>query len=60
MKITISYIPPETREADLILCFIKKLFPRAKARKSTSHPPQVCVYLTANSPEKPCGAKKGA
>lgn len=46
MKITVTYIPSETREADLIIRFARSLLPRANVRKSTAHPPQICVYLT--------------
>lgn len=46
MKITITYIPSETREADLILRFAQSQLPGAKVRKSAAHPPLICVYLT--------------
>lgn len=56
MKIVITYIPSETREADLILRFARSILPRAKVRKSAAHPPQICVYLTTNYTQKDCGA----
>ncbi|MDE7262558.1 MAG: hypothetical protein K2N78_10970 [Oscillospiraceae bacterium] len=46
MKITITYIPSEVREADYILRFIRSVLPGAKVRRSSAHPPQICVYLT--------------
>ena len=49
MKITISYIPPEVREADYILRFVRSALPDAKVRRSAAHPPQICVYLTWKS-----------
>ena len=58
MKITISYTPPELREADLILRFARGVLPGAKVRRSAAHPPQICVYLTWNFPGKDCGTKK--
>lgn len=58
MKITVTYIPSETREADLILRFARSLLPKANIRKSTAHPPQICVYLTTSWPQKDCGATK--
>lgn len=58
MKIVITYIPSETREADLILRFARSLMPRAKVRKSAAHPPQICVYLTSSLPRKDCGTTK--
>lgn len=60
MKITVSYIPAETREADLILRFARSILPRAKVRKSAAHPPQICVYLTSSLPRKDCGTTKRA
>lgn len=60
MKITVSYIPAETREADQILRFARSLLPGAKVRKSAAHPPQICVYLTSNLPRKDCVPTKRA
>jgi len=57
MKITISYIPSETREADMILRFIRDMLPGAKVRRSNAHLPQICVYLTTNFSGKPCDSK---
>ena len=46
MKITISYIPSEEQEADRIFRFVRSVLPAAKVRKSTTHQPRVCIYLT--------------
>ena len=60
MKITVTYIPSETREADLIIRFIRSVLPTAKVRRSAAHPPQSCVYVTCNLSEKPCDATEKA
>ena len=60
MKITISYIPSETREADLILRFVRGILPGAKVRRSTAHPPQICVYLTTSKAGNSCDTTKRA
>ena len=58
MKITITYTPPELREADYILRFIRSALPGAKVRRSAAHPPQICVYVTTPFTRKDCGTKK--
>lgn len=60
MKISITYIPAETREADLILRFARNVLPGAKVRRTAAHPPQMCVYLTTRWPQRDCGATKRA
>lgn len=60
MKITITYIPAEAQTVDTILRFLRGMLPGAKVRKSTVHPPQICVYLTCNLTEKPCDATEKA
>lgn len=52
MKITISYTPPEVREVDIILRFVRSVLPDAKVRRSAAHPPQICVYLTTKKGAK--------
>lgn len=60
MKVTISYMPDEVREADMILRFVQNVLPSARVRKSVSHLPQISVYLTTNKVGKRCGTTGNA
>jgi len=48
MKIKISSLPEERREADLICRFVKGLYPGAKVRESNARSPQKVLYVTTN------------
>lgn len=54
MKITISYIAGEEREAALIQRFADRLLDGAKVRKNDLHPPFKHIYLTTRKPQKAC------
>lgn len=58
MKIKLTYLPEEEKEADAALRALRRLFPRAKVRKSDAHPPKNCIYLTADFHCKDCGARE--
>ena len=58
MKITISYIDGEAREAAIIQRFADSLLGGAKVRKSDRHPPFKHIYLTTRKPEIPHGSKE--
>lgn len=51
MKITITYLPEEEREAHIIHIFSQSLLDNVKVRKSDRHPPFKHIYLTAKSPK---------
>ena len=53
MKITISYLPEEEREAHIIHIFSQSLLDNVKVRKSDRHPPFKHIYLTTKKPETP-------
>ncbi len=53
MKITISYLPEEEREAHIIHIFSQSLLGNVKVRKSDRHPPFKHIYLTTKKPETP-------
>lgn len=46
MKIKLSYLPEEEREAGAALSALLRLIPGAKVRKSDAHPPYKHLYLT--------------
>ncbi len=58
MKITITYLPGEERESDLIFHFVKGLCSGAKVRKSDRHPPFKHIYLTTKKVESPCNSRE--
>ena len=62
MKISISYIPEEAREADLIFHFVRNLCPGVRTHESDRHPPFKHLYLTtkrpSKKPETPCNSKE--
>ena len=51
MKITITYLPEEEREAHIIHIFSQSLLGNVKVRKSDRHPPFKHIYLTTKRPE---------
>ena len=53
MKITISYLPEEEREAHIIHIFSQGLLDNVKVRKSDRHPPCWHVFLATNKAETP-------
>lgn len=60
MKVTLAYLLPEEREANIIVGELRRLHPSAKVRKSDRHPPFRHIYLTTKGPEKPCNIKGNA
>ena len=58
MKISITYLPEEEREAHIIHIFSQSLLDNVKVRKSDRHPPFKHIYLTAKKPEKPCNSEE--
>ncbi len=58
MKVTISYIPSETREADMISRFVLSILPGTKVRESDRHPPFKHIYLATRKAGKPCDSKE--
>lgn len=53
MKIKLTYLPGEEREAAMIECFASRLCGDTKVHKSDAHPPFKHVYLTTPKPAKP-------
>lgn len=51
MKLKLTYLPEEAREAALILRSAQNLLPGAKVRQDKSKVPKLAVYLTTNSRE---------
>lgn len=45
MKITLSYLPGEEREADADMMVLHRRHPGSKARRSKAHLPAVSVYM---------------
>lgn len=60
MKISITYLPEEEREAHIIHIFAQGLLGNIKVRKSDRHPPFKHIYLTTKKPETPCKSKENA
>ena len=58
MKVSISYMEDESREADLIYRAVRDMLPSIKVRKSDRHPPFKQLYLTTKFPYKPCKSKE--
>lgn len=58
MKLKLTYLPEEAREAALILHFAQNLLPGAKVRRDKSKAPKLAVYLTINSRETLDKSKK--
>lgn len=50
MKITISYIEDEQKEAATIVAVLRRLQPGFKVRESDRHKPFLHVYLTTKKP----------
>ena len=50
MKITISYIEDEQKEAATIVAVLRRLQPGVKVRESDRHPPFKHTYLTTKKP----------
>ena len=57
MKITISYMATEEREAAGVLAALLALLPGVRVHKNTSKPPYIHVYLTTRKPGNPCNIK---
>lgn len=53
MKVKITNLPEESREAAAVLAALLQLFPGVKVRTSDAHPPYHHIYLTTKRPEKP-------
>lgn len=58
MKITISYLPAEEREAQGIAKMIRSLFERCKVRQTENHPPYRHIYVAVGSGPKADNEKK--
>ena len=52
MKIKLSYLPEEAREAGAVLSALLRLLPSAKVRKTDANPPYKHTYLTTRKPAK--------
>ena len=57
MKITISYLPAEEREAQGIAKMICSLFERCKVRQPENHPPYRHIYVAIGSGKKAADEK---
>ena len=53
MKITVTYLPEEAREANLIYHFVRGLLPGVRVHESAAKPPYVHLYLATKK-----GARK--
>lgn len=58
MKITISYIEDEQKEAATIVAVLRRLQPGVKVRESDRHPPFKHVYMNTTKPGKRCNSNK--
>jgi len=58
LKLKLTYLPEEEREAAAALAVLLRRFPGARTRKSARHPPFLHLYLTTKKPETPCGSKE--
>ena len=58
MKVTLSYIPEEQKEAAAVLAALRPLLAWEKVRKSDRHPPFKHIYLTTKRPETPENPRK--
>lgn len=54
MKITISYIASEEREAAGVLEALRPLLPGLRVHKNKAKPPFLHLYLTTKKPGTPC------
>ena len=54
MKITIAFLPEEQQEAAASVAALRELYPAAKVRRSTAHPPHEHIYLNIPQPKKTC------
>lgn len=54
MKVKISYIPSEEQEAAASVAALRELYPAAKIRRSTAHPPHEHIYLNIPQQKKTC------
>ena len=60
MKVTLSYIPEEQKEAAAVLAALRPLLSWEKIHKTDTHPPFLHLYLTTKKPGKSCKSNKNA
>lgn len=58
MKVTISHIIEERKEADAVLSALRPLLAWGKVRKSNRHDPYLHIYLATKKPGKPRNSRE--
>lgn len=52
MKVTITYLPAEEREARIAKAFIRELCDNVRCKERDTHPPYKHIYLATKKPGK--------